>query len=65
MKERLSSLAWGLHYDLLTDVYDGDAEEVIENCSVICVLKSLMLNIYQKGSVMVGLEEAKIFALLQ
>ena len=61
MKEQLSTLAWRLHNDLPNDVCDGDTEKVIENCRVICDLKSLMLKIYQKGSVMVDLEESKIF----
>ena len=45
-KEQLSTLAWRLHNDLSNDVYDGDIEKVIENCRVICDLKSLMLKIY-------------------
>ena len=36
-------------------------KEVIENCRVICNLRSLLVKIYQKRSVMVGLEEAKYF----
>ena len=36
-------------------------KEVIENCRVICDLKSLLEKIYQKGSFIVGLEEAKTF----
>ena len=61
VKEQLSTLAWRLHNDLSNDVYDGDTEKVIENCRVICDLKSLMLKIYQKGSVVVDLEKSKIF----
>ena len=34
---------------------------MIENCRVICDLKSLLEKIYQKGSVIVGLEAAKTF----
>ena len=34
---------------------------MIENCRVICDLKSLLEKIYQKGSVMVGLEGTKTF----
>ena len=46
VKEQLSTLAWRLHNDLPNDVCDGDTEKVIENCRVICDLKSLMLKIY-------------------
>ena len=34
---------------------------MIENCRVICGLKSLLENIYQKGSVRLGLKGAKTF----
>ena len=34
---------------------------MIENCRIICDLKSLLEKIYQKGSVVVGLEGAKTF----
>ena len=34
---------------------------MIENCSVICGLESLLENIYQKGSVRLGLKGAKTF----
>ena len=61
VKERLSALTWRLHNDLADEVSDDCTKEVIENCRVICDLKSLLEKIYQKGSVMVGLEEAKTF----
>ena len=34
---------------------------MIENCRIICDLKSLLEKIYQKGSAVVGLEGAKTF----
>ena len=61
VKERLSTLTWRLHNDLANEVFDDCIKEVIENCRVVCDLKSLLEKIYQKGSVMVGLEEAKTF----
>ena len=61
VKERLSTLTWRLHNDLANEVFDDCTKEVIENCRVICDLKSLLEKIYQKGSVMVGLEGAKTF----
>ena len=47
--------------DLANEVFDDCTKEVIKNCRVICDLKSLLEKIYQKGSVMVGLEGAKTF----
>ena len=61
VKERLSTLTWRLHNDLANEVFDDCTKEVIENCRVICDLKSLLEKIYQKGSVIVGLEAAKTF----
>ena len=61
VKERLSTLTWRFHNDLANEVFDDCTKEVIENCRVICDLKSLLEKIYQKGSVMVGLEGAKHF----
>ena len=61
VKERLSSLTWKLHNDLANEVFDDCTKEVIKNCRVICDLKSLLEKIYQRGSVMVGLEGAKTF----
>ena len=61
VKERLPALTWRLHNDLANEVFDACTKEVIENCRVICDLNSLLENIYQKGSVMVGLGEAKTF----
>ena len=61
VKERLSTLTWRFHNDLANEVFDGCTKEVIENCRVICDLKSLLEKICQKGSVMVGLKEAKTF----
>ena len=61
VKERLSTLTRRLHNDLANEVFDDCTKEVIENCRVICDLKSLLEKIYQKGSVMVGLEGAKHF----
>ena len=43
------------------DVFDEDTKEVIENCRVICDLKSLLVKIYKKESVMVGSEETNTF----
>ena len=61
VKERLPALTWRLHNDLANEVFDACTKEVIKNCRVICDLKSLLENIYQKGSIMVGLDEAKTF----
>ena len=61
MKERLSTLTRRLHNNLANDVFDGCTKEVIENCRVICDLKSSLEKIYQRGSAMVGLEETKHF----
>ena len=61
VKKRLSTLTWRLHSDLANQVFDDGTKKVIENCRVICDLKSLLEKIYQKGSVMVGLEGAKHF----
>ena len=61
VKERLSTLTWRLLNDLGNEVFDDCTKEVIENCRVICDLKSLLEKIYQKGSVMVGLEGTKTF----
>ena len=60
-KERLSTLTGRLHNNLANKAFDGCTKEVIENCRVICDLKSLLEKIYQKGSTMVGLEETKTF----
>ena len=61
VKQRLSTLTWRFHNDLANEVFDDCTKEVIENCRVICDLKSLPEKIYQKGSVMVGLEGVKTF----
>ena len=61
VKKRLSTLTWTLHSDLANQVFDDGTKKVIENCRVICDLKSLLEKIYQKGSVIVGLEAAKTF----
>ena len=45
---------------IANDVYDGDTEKVIENCRVICDLKSAILKRFEKGSVMVGLKEEEM-----
>ena len=47
--------------DLANEVFDDCTKEVIKNCRVICDLKSLLEKIYQKGSVRIGLKEAKTF----
>ena len=54
VKERLFTLTWRLHNDLANKAFDDCRKEVIENCRVICDLKSLLEKTYQKG--MVGLE---------
>ena len=61
VKERLSTLTRRLHNNLANEVFEGCRKEVIQNCGVICELKSLLEKIYQKGSAMVGLEETKTF----
>ena len=61
VKERLFTLTWRLHNDLANEVFDDCTKEVIQNCRLICDLKSLLEKIYQEGSVMVGLEGAKTF----
>ena len=59
VKERLSTLTWRLHDDLSSEVFDDGTKELIKNCRVICDLKSLLVKIYQIGSVIVELEKAK------
>ena len=61
VKERLSTLTRRLHNNSANKAFDGCTKKLIENCRVICDLMSLLQKIYQKGSVMVGLEEAKTF----
>ena len=61
VKERLFTLTWRLHNDLANEVSDDCTKEGIESCRVICDLKSLLEKMYQKGSVIVGLEGAKTF----
>ena len=61
VKQTLCTLTWRLHNDLANEVFDDCTKELIENCRVICDLKSLPEKIYQKGSVMVGLEGVKTF----
>ena len=61
VKERLSTLTRRLHNNLANEVFEGCRKEVIQNCGVVCELKSLLEKIYQKGSAMVGLEETKTF----
>ena len=56
-KERLSTLTWRLHNDLANKVFNDCTKEVIENCRVMSFLEK----IYQRGSVMVGLEGVKTF----
>ena len=62
VKERLSTLTLRLHNDLANEFFDNCTKEVIKNCRVICDLQSLLEKIYRKGSVVVGLEEAKTFS---
>ena len=59
LKERLSILTWRLHNDLSSEGFDDGTKEVIKNYRVICVLKSFLVNIYQKRGAMVGSEETK------
>ena len=61
VKEKLSTLTWRLHNDFGNEILDDCTKEVIENCRVICDLKPLLEKIYQKESVMVGLEGTKTF----
>ena len=58
-KEWLSILTWRLHNDLSSEGFDDGTKEVIKNYRVICVLKSLLVNIYMKRGAMVGSEETK------
>ena len=55
VQEKLSTSTWRLHNDLVNEFFDGGTKEIIENCRVICDLKSLVEKEYQKGSIMVGL----------
>ena len=55
VQERLSTLTWRIHNDLANEFFDDGGKEMIENCRVICDLKSLLEKIYQKGSAMGGL----------
>ena len=59
VEERFSNLTRRLHNNLANEVFDGCTKEGIENSRVICDLRSLQEKIYQKGSVMVRLEETK------
>ena len=42
VKERLYALTRRLHNDLVNEVFDDGTKEVIENCRVICDLKTLL-----------------------
>ena len=61
VKERLKTFCWRLHHDLSNEVYDANTTEIIENCRLICDIKSLLLKLSRKGSVLVGLEGARPF----
>ena len=61
VRERLSNLTWRFNKDLSREVFDDSTKEVMERCRVICGLKFLLVEIYQKESVMARLEEAKTF----
>ena len=61
VKERSSTLTWRLNHDLSNEVFDVNTEDLIENCRIICDLKSLLCRINEKGSVIVGLEDSKKF----
>ena len=52
-KERLYTLAWRLHHDLSTEVFEKETEIMIENCRVVSDLKTLILQIHE-GSILVG-----------
>ena len=53
VKKRLSTLTWRLHSDLANQVFDDGTKKMIENCRVICDLKSLLEKICKKGSVII------------
>ena len=61
LHEKLSTLTWRLHNDLVNEFFDDCTREVIKNCRVLCDLKPLLEKTYQQGSVMVGLGETKTF----
>ena len=59
VKERLSSLTWRLHNDLSSEVFDNSPKEVVDHYRAIYDLKSLLVKIYQKGGIMIGLKRQK------
>ena len=61
-KGDMSTLTWRLHNDLSREVFDESTNVVMENCRAIWNSKSLLVRIYQKGSVIVELEEPKTFS---
>ena len=61
VKANLHTLAWRLHHDISSEIFDKDIEIMIENCRIVSDLKSMLIKIKEKGSVLVGLEESKKF----
>ena len=60
VKERLYTLAWRLHHDLTTELFDKETK-MIGNCRVVSDLRALISKIYEKGSTLVGYEESEQF----
>ena len=61
VSERLKTLCWRLNNDLKAEVFQKETIEMIENCRIVCDIKSLVVKLLNKGSVVVGLEEARTF----
>ena len=45
LRERLSTLTWRLHHDLLAEIFDDKTKRVIEYCRIVCDVKSLLSRI--------------------
>ena len=61
VRERLRTLTWRLNHDLSEDVFDNEVKETIEYIRTICDLKTLLVNIQEKGAVVLGLERSNRF----
>ena len=61
VKERLSTLAWRMHHDFASELFEDETKEMIEHCRTVCDVKSLLAKIHKKGAVSVGLEEGENF----
>ena len=61
VKDRLNSLAWRLHHDLSTEVFDVSVKQIIEHTRTITDIKSMSTEVEKKGSLLVSLETSVNF----